>query len=112
MKPLMKYHCSIQTQEGTVIHTWGIYPILGNTKILDGIYDPENKTLKLLFDSVKENLVDYPVQKKDGKYEYQQRRLEDYYKGSISEQDLPFFLDTYVENNFEFIPDDKKIIQP
>lgn len=111
-KPLMKYHCSIQTEDGQVINTWGIYPVLNSTKIMDGIYDPVNKSLKLLFDSIKEDFHQVPMQKENGKYEMQNRRVETYYKGSISEEDITFFLDTYVDNNFDFkyIPEDKKII--
>ncbi len=112
MKPLFKYHCSIQTNEGAVINTWGIYPVTSDAKILDGIYDPENKVLKLLFDSVKEDLVPYPTGKRDkeGRYITQERRLDTYYKGSISEEDVEAFLDLYVENNFTYLPDNKKII--
>lgn len=109
-KPLMKYHCSIETPDKTVIDTWGIYPISNNTKILDGIYDPVNKTLKLLFDSVKEDFHEVPIQKDNGKWDKQLRRIETYYRGSINETDLPFFLENYVDNNFEFIPENKKLI--
>ncbi len=103
MKPLFKYHCQIETQDGEILHTWGIYPITNDTKILDGIYDPMNKNLKLIFDSVKENLEEIPVRKRDGgKYEYQQRRIQSYHRGVINEEDLSTFLEKYVDNNFEF----------
>ena len=106
----MKYHCSIETPEGKVIDTWGVYPISNATKIMDGLYDPVNKTLKLLFDSVKEDFHEVPIRKDNGKYDTQLRRIESYYRGSINDTDLPFFLENYVDNNFEFIPDDKKLI--
>lgn len=102
MKPLMKYHCKIQTPDGAIIDTWGVYPILNNSKILDGIYDPEAKALKLLFDSVKENLEQMQIPKANGKFEDQLRKVDMYYKGSINEEDLEFFLNTYVDNNFEY----------
>lgn len=102
LKPLFKYHLSIKAENEKTIDTWGIYPVLNNTKILDGVYDPEGKVLKLLFDSVTEQYVDYPVETKNGKLELQQRKLDQYYRGSISNEDLENFLNLYVENNFEY----------
>lgn len=107
---LMKYHVSIKTQDGNRIETWGVCPISNTTKILDGIYNPESKELSLLLDSVTEQYTDYPVQKgKDGKWEIQQRKLEQYYKLRLPEQDIKFFLDNYVSNNFEITPKIEKI---
>jgi hypothetical protein len=110
MKPLMKYHLEIETRDGQKLKTWGIYPVFNTTKILDGIYDPENKQLKLLFDPIHEQYVDYPVEMKNGKWDVQQRKMMQHYRGTILEQDLEYFLNTYVDNNFEFTPPSKLIL--
>ena len=103
-KPLFKYKLDIKTETGKTISTWGVYPVLNTTKIIDGVYDPEGKVLKLLFDSVTEQYIDYPVQTKNGKFEMQQRKLDQYYRGSINDQDIETFLSLYVDNNFEYTP--------
>jgi hypothetical protein len=103
MKPLMKYHVDLETQEGKTVKTWGVMPVLNTTKILDGLFDPETKILKLLLDPVHEQYVDMPVQdKKTGKWDMVNRKMLTHYRGSIKQEDLEFFLNTYVENNFEY----------
>lgn len=103
MKPLMKYHVEFETQDGRKLKTWGVLPVLNTTKVLDGIYDPDSKMLRLLIDSTAEQYVDFPIQvPKTGKWDVQQRKMFTYYKGKISHEDIQFFLDTYVDNNFEF----------
>lgn len=100
----MKYHVTIQLKDGTTKKTWGIFPI-GQTKILDGIYNPEEKHLSLLFDSATEQYT--PVRTKDdkGKITESYRKIDTYYKFELPEEDLSFFLENYVENNFEFVPE-------
>lgn len=101
MKPLMKYHVTIQAPDGRRIKTWGVFPVSNSTKILDGIYNPEAKELSLLFDSVTEQYVDFPVQKANGKYDVQQRKLDQYYKFKLPQEDIKYFIDQYVDNDFE-----------
>lgn len=102
-KPLMKYHCELETRSGEVIKTWGVYPILNTTKILDGIYDPSVNALQLKFDSVIENVVpDYEQDPATKKYKEVNRRRQYYHSGTIMAEDLEFFLNTYVENNFDY----------
>jgi len=104
MKPLMKYHVTIDVTDGRKIKTWGVFPIQ-NCKILDGIYNPESKDLSILIDSVTERYTEFPVETKNGKVDVQYRKLDQYYRLKIAEQDIPFFLESYVENNFEIEPE-------
>jgi hypothetical protein len=104
MKPLMKYHVVIETPDGRRVKTWGIFPILNSTKILDGVYNPEAKELSLLMDSVTEQYTPFEVPTKNGKYEVQQRKIDQYYRFKLREEDLEFFLSNYVDNNFEIEP--------
>lgn len=104
MKPFMKYHVTIELQDGKKVTTWGIFPIFGETKILDGIYNPDSKELTLVFDSVTEQYVPMEVPTKNGKYEIQQRKHDQYYRFKLAEEDIPFFLEMYVENNFDIEP--------
>jgi hypothetical protein len=99
MKPLMKYHVTIQAQDGRRIKTWGVFPIL-NCKVLDGIYNPEGKELSILFDSVTEQYVPVEVRTPNGKTEIQQRKMDQYYKFRLPEEDIQFFIDNFVENDF------------
>lgn len=110
MKPLMKYHVTLETQAGNV-KSWGVFPI-GESKILDGIYNPETRELSLLFDSVTEQYTPFQVEGKNGKIEVQQRKIDQYYRFRLTAEDLSFFLENYVENNFEFEEIiEKKIIE-
>lgn len=91
----------METEDGRVVTTWGVFPV-GETKILDGIYNPESKVLQLMFDSVTERYKDWPVQdQKTKKVLIQERKLDTYYTFNLRSEDIPFFLDNYVENNFE-----------
>lgn len=105
----MKYHVTIETRDGKQFKSWGIFPI-GQTKILDGIFNPETKQLSILFDSTTEQYT--PVQVEEGsKVKTQMRKLDTYYKFNLPEEDVKFFLENYVENNFEFaLAEDKKLI--
>jgi len=103
----MKYHAVVMGRDGNEIKSWGVFPI-GATKILDGIYNPESKSLSLLFDSVTNGPKEVKVSKDRGKEEVQIRNVDEYYRFHLLEQDIPFFLETYVENNFEFTPDEPK----
>lgn len=104
----MKYHVTIPVKDGQKIKSWGVFPV-GETKILDGIYDPEQKQLSLLFDSVTEQYT--PVQvEENGKVKQQFRKLDSYYKFALADEDLDFFLQNYVENNFAFELEQPKII--
>lgn len=107
MKPLMKYHVTVESQDGTRVKTWGVFPV-GDTKILDGIYNPDTKGLSLLLDSVTEQYTPFQVQTKNGKYEMQQRKIDQYYRIHIPETDVAFFLDTFVQNDFEIEPEIEK----
>lgn len=98
----MKYHANLETEDGRNVTTWGIIPIANNSKILHGIFNPESKTLQIVFDSVTEKYHDYPiVSEKNGKVTIQQRKLDTYYNLSIPEEDISVFLENYVDNNFE-----------
>lgn len=97
----MKYHIELETSTNHKVATWGVLPATNNTKIIDGIYNPETKSLTLLLDSVTEQYKEMPVKGANGKYEAQLRKLPQYYKVQISEVDIPAFLENYVENNFE-----------
>lgn len=96
----MKYHVQIDTEDGRQINTWGVFPV-GQTKILDGIYNPEGKHLTLLFDSVTQQNKAFEVPRANGKVDVQTRKLDTYYQFKLPEQDIQYFLDNYVENNFE-----------
>lgn len=96
----MKYHVSIEADGDRVIETWGVFPI-GPSKILDGIYDPEAKHLSLLLDSVTEKYMPFEVPNAKGKTEIQPRKMDTYYKFKLPEEDIPFFLANYVENDFQ-----------
>ncbi len=98
----MKYHITVET-DGRTINTWGVFPI-GNTKILDGIYNPEGKHLTLLFDSVTEQYKPFEIPKANGKVEVQPRKIDTYYQFKLPVDDLPYFLENLVENNFEMEP--------
>ncbi len=113
-KPLMKYRCPITLpNSGEVIETWGIYPISNDSKILDGLYNPITKELQILFDSHLESYrqVEVPVKNKS---EVQIRKIDDWYRGTLThEEDINYFLHTYVNNNFEYTyQETKKIITP
>lgn len=101
----MKYHVTIKTQDGRRIKTWGVFPVSNATKVLDGIFDPEAKRMTILLDSATEQYTDFPIAKSNGQWEVQQRKLDQYYKFHLTEEDIPFFLDTYVENNFDIEPE-------
>lgn len=98
----MKYHVLVQAADGRELNSWGVLPI-GQTKILDGIYDPESKVLRLLLDAVTEQYVPVEIQdEKTKKITIQNRKLQTYYKAHILEQDIKAFLELNVENDFEF----------
>lgn len=101
MKPLMKYHIDLETTTKHKVATWGVLPVTSDTKIIDGIYNPETKNLTLLLDSVTDQYQEIPVKGANGKFEAQLRKVPQYYKIQISENDIPAFLENYVENNFE-----------
>lgn len=101
MKPLMKYRVTLETQEKN-IETWGVFPILNTTKILDGIFNPETGELSLLVDSVTEQYTDIPIPKTNGKYEMERRRMDKYYSLKLQKEDVEYILENLVENNFEF----------
>lgn len=102
-KPLMKYHCELETESGEIVKTWGVYPILNTTKILDGLFDPKSGALRLKFDSAIENIApDYEQDPNTKKYKVVNRRRQYYHSGTIMAEDLEFFLNTYVENNFDY----------
>lgn len=105
----MKYHVVIETPSGQRVNTWGVFPVLNTTKILDGVYDPESKILSLLLDSVTEQYTPFEIETPKHKKEIQYRKLETYYKFKLLEDDIPFFLETYVDNNFT-MPEVPKII--
>jgi hypothetical protein len=104
----MKYHVTIETPDGRRIKTWGVCPV-GETKILDGIYDPDQKRLSLIFDSITEQYTPIHVEDR-GKIREQVRKLDTYYKFHLPEEDLDFFLDNYVDNNFTFVLEAPKIL--
>ena len=104
MKQLMKYHVELETTSGHKVKTWGIAPIGSNTKIVDGIYNPETEKLTILFDSITQRYKEFPVKLQNGKYEMQHRKMDDYYRVELLKEDIKFFLDNYVENNFDIEP--------
>lgn len=95
----MKYHVTLEAESDKKIETWGVFPV-GPSKILDGIYNPETKELSLLFDSTTEQYKQLEVPLKGGKTEIQTRKIDTYYNFRLPEKDIPFFLENYVENNF------------
>lgn len=101
MKPLMKYRVTLQLPDRTV-DTWGILPILTTTKILDGIFNPENKELSILLDSTTEQYINLPFCKPNGKVVEEVRKMDKYYSLKLQEEDVNFILENLVENNFEF----------
>lgn len=109
MKPLMKYHVTLDAKDGSKINSWGVFPI-GPSKILDGLYNPETKSLSLLFDSITEQYKAFEVPNKNNKPEIQHRKIDTYYDFSLPEEDIQFFLDNYVENNFTVAVENSIII--
>lgn len=97
----MKYRISFETNSGQKVTTWGVCPVTNNTKILDGIYNPEGKHLTLVYDSVTQNPKEFEIPDEKGKMRTQIRSAESYYQHKIQEEDIPFFLENYVENDFE-----------
>lgn len=109
----MKYRCSVTLPNGQVIDTWGVYPINRDTKVLDGVYNPISKELRLIFDSHIESYrqVEVPVKNKS---EVQIRKVDDWYHGTLTHpEDITYFLHTYVANDFEYsYAEPAKIISP
>lgn len=101
----MKYRVNLVYEDGKKMNTWGVIPVLSNTKILNGVYNPEEKVLRLYLDSLSQDYQQIPVQNGKGKVELQMRKMDKYYHISLdTPEDIKFFLDTYVENNFEIDP--------
>jgi hypothetical protein len=105
MKPLFKYHLEVQVP-GTdeVYSSWGVMPV-GNTPILDGVFDPNSKSLRLYINSQQEILQPVRIKDKKGAFVTEYRRIPEYYRIAVPEQDIPNFLELYVENNFAFTPE-------
>lgn len=95
----MKCRVTIPLSTGETCQTWGLLPI-GETKIIDGIYNPETKLLQLYIDSVSQQPTEMTVIEK-GREVRQTRKVDMYYRHFLREEDIPFFLENYVENNFE-----------
>jgi hypothetical protein len=102
MKPLFKYHLEVNMPDTDEVYkSWGVMPV-GNTPILDGVYDPVSKALKLYINSQQEILQPVRMSDKKGNPIVEYRRIPEYYRIAIAEEDIPNFLELYVDNNFEF----------
>jgi hypothetical protein len=110
MKPLFKYHVELELTDKSILKSWGVCSV-GDSNILDGIYDPDSKHLRLLINSTQESIKPVELPTTNGKSKIEYRKIQEYYRMIIPGEDIPAFLDLYVDNNFEFT-EQSRIEQP
>lgn len=71
----------------------------GECPIMHAAWNPLKQLLVCQFSSIKENFVDIPKQTKTGKVNFQQSRVEQYYRLTMYDKEaIQHILDTYVSN--------------
>jgi hypothetical protein len=121
MKPLMKYRASYNNQD-----SWALSPI-GETSIIAGYYDPTTRVLALIHDSIKEGFTMAPkldsagdpelINKMGGRnsenIKQERVKIQKYFEHYLSHpDDIKWFLEKFVENNFEFKEEEQGLITP
>lgn len=116
---MLKYRAPFTKQDGSSIPSWGLMPISKDCPFVDAAWNPEEKSLNLLVDSSKEYFRekaiktekgDY-VRNKDGSYKTREIKYAQYYEHHLTNpDDIVFFLERYVTNNFvEEVTEEKEI---
>lgn len=97
MKPLLKVKTTVKIS-GVDAPSWELISILP-TSLMHAVWNPDQEMLVCQFNSIKENFIDYPVKKKGGGVDWQERKAEQYYRVTLNDVDaIKDLLESYVEN--------------
>lgn len=106
---MFKYRLKIPTAEGKTVDSWGLMPIEKECAFVDGVYNPEDKSLTLLVDSSKDYFMNIavkdeqgnPVKLRGGGYKVKEVQYPKYYEHVLTDdRDIQTFMVNFVMNNF------------
>lgn len=98
-KPLVYVKTKIKVDDGPdEFDSWELIAF-NDCPIMHAAFNPIKQALVCQFNSAKEGFITVPVQGKNGKVEYQNRKSEQYYRQVITDKEaIQFILDTYTAN--------------
>ncbi len=90
-KPFLFVSTTITVTDGSQINSWELVN-LGSGSLMHAAWNPEREMLVCQFNSVKENIVPYPVVAKTGKTSLQDKRVEQYYRITFDDKEAVKYL--------------------
>lgn len=100
MKPLVFVNTQIRVDKvPELVDSWELVAF-SPCPVMHAAWNPVNQMLVCQLDSVKESFVDYPVRNtKTSKVDMQERRVDQYYRITLSDKEaIKFILENYVAN--------------
>ncbi len=90
-KPFLFVSTTITVTDNTQVNSWELFNI-GDSTLMHAAWNPEKQLLVCQFNSIKENVVPYPVIGKNGKGTMQDKRMQQYYRITIEDKDAVKFI--------------------
>lgn len=84
-KPFLFVESTITVTDGSQFKSWELVN-MGDSSLMHAAWNPEKELLVCQFNSVKENMIPYPVVAKNGKTSLQDKRMEQYYRITIDDK--------------------------
>lgn len=84
-KPFLFVSTTITVSDGSQFKSWELVN-MGDSSFMHAAWNPEKELLVCQFNSIKENMIPYPVVAKSGKTTFQEKRMEQYYRITIDDK--------------------------